>query len=123
MNPFRHYLGRRYRSPPWNDKTPVREELFGVGRLEQHAESLAAAQSVTTTPPRVLSLHTRLKDNATALLDASYGPGWTCNRGYEATDKACIALQVPENAHLDYSGNDWECNQPYLKRAGGCALR
>ena len=57
------------------------------------------------------------------LADGSCGPGWTCNRGYDATDEACIALQVPENANLDYSGNDWECNQPCLKRASGCALR
>ena len=48
----------------------MREELFGVDRLEKHAESLAAAQGVTTTPPRVLSLHTRVKDNAKALLKA-----------------------------------------------------
>ena len=57
------------------------------------------------------------------LTDASYGPGWNCNRGYSATDTACIALPVPENAHLDYSGNDWECNQPFLKRAGDCVLK
>ena len=49
---------------------PVREELFGVERLEQHAESLAAAQRVTATPPRVLPLRTRLNDNAAFLLTA-----------------------------------------------------
>jgi cyclic beta-1,2-glucan synthetase len=48
----------------------VREELFGVERLEQHAKSLAAAQPVTTRPPVVLSLHTRLNDNAAVLLAA-----------------------------------------------------
>jgi len=30
-------------------RQPVREELFGVERLEQHAESLAAAQPITPT--------------------------------------------------------------------------
>ena len=49
---------------------PVREELFGIERLEQHAESLAAAQRITATPPRVLSLRTRLNDNAAFLLTA-----------------------------------------------------
>lgn len=39
-------------------------------RLEQHAESLAAAQLVAHRPPRVLSLHKRLEDNAVALLAA-----------------------------------------------------
>ena len=63
-------LGRRAPSPPWNDKAPVREELFGIERLEQHAESLAAAQPVTLKPPAVLSLQTRLDGNAAVLLAA-----------------------------------------------------
>ena len=63
-------FGRRVLPPPWNDMAPVREELFGVERLEQHAESLAAAQRVTATPPRVPSLRTRLNDNAAFLLSA-----------------------------------------------------
>jgi len=46
----------------------VREELFGIERLEQHAESLADAQPVTAKPPKVLSLHARLNDNAKVLL-------------------------------------------------------
>ncbi|MDH3315849.1 MAG: glycosyl transferase, partial [Gammaproteobacteria bacterium] len=67
---LRHALGHRIPSPPWNDIAPVREEIFGVERLEQHAESLAAAQLVTTRPLAVLSLHTRLNDNASVLLAA-----------------------------------------------------
>ena len=71
MNPFlRFAFRRRDASSLWSDKAPVREELFGVERLEQHAESLAAAQSVTARPPVVLSLHTRLDDNAAVLLAA-----------------------------------------------------
>lgn len=61
---------RRPLSPPWNDGAPVREELFGSERLEQHAQSLAAAQPVTDRPPAVFSLHTRLNDNAAVLLAA-----------------------------------------------------
>ncbi len=67
---LRQAIRRRPPSPPWNDKAPVREELFGVERLEQHAESLAAAQPVTTRPPVVPSLHNRLDDNAAVLLAA-----------------------------------------------------
>ena len=48
----------------------MREELFSIERLEQHAESLAAAQPVTLKPPTVLSLHARLNDNARVLLAA-----------------------------------------------------
>ena len=63
-------FGRRAGSPPWSDTAPVREELFGVARLEQHAESLAAAQSVTAKPPAVFALRARLNDNAATLLAA-----------------------------------------------------
>jgi cyclic beta-1,2-glucan synthetase len=66
---LRHAFGRRS-PPPWNDIAPVREEIFGVERLEQHAASLAVAQPVTTRPPNVLSLHTRLDQNAAVLLAA-----------------------------------------------------
>jgi len=68
---FLHRMLRRGSPPgPWNAITPVREELFGVERLEQHAESLAAAQQVTARAPGVLSLQVRLNDNAAALLAA-----------------------------------------------------
>jgi hypothetical protein len=29
-------------------------------------------------------------------------------------------LRLPENAHIDYSGNDWICNQPYRQQGEGC---
>lgn len=57
-------------APPWNGTAPVREELFGMERLEQHARSLAAAQQVSLRPPRVPSLHRRLRANASQLLAA-----------------------------------------------------
>ena len=66
---LRAVLDRRS-SAPWSDTAPVREELFGVERLEQHAESLAAAQTVSPHPPVVVSLQSRLNDNARVLLAA-----------------------------------------------------
>ncbi len=48
----------------------MRQELFGLERLEQHAESLAAAQSVTSRPPVVVSLHARVNEDAAVLLEA-----------------------------------------------------
>ncbi|MBB3971862.1 GH36-type glycosyl hydrolase domain-containing protein [Hansschlegelia beijingensis] len=60
----------RSSSAPWDSAAPVRDELFGVERLEQHAESLAAAQSVTDRPLFVRSLRVRLNDNAARLLAA-----------------------------------------------------
>ena len=29
---------------------------------------------------------------------------------------------MPANAHVDYSGNGWDCNDPYQKRNGECVL-
>ena len=48
----------------------IRAEIFSVERLEQHATSLATAQSVTARPPSVQPLTARLRDNHRALLDA-----------------------------------------------------
>ncbi|MET1078421.1 MAG: glucoamylase family protein [Pseudomonas sp.] len=67
---FRSLFGTPASAAPWADTAPVREELFGVERLEQHAQSLAAAQPVTEWPPRVLSLQRRLDANAAVLLAA-----------------------------------------------------
>lgn len=51
----------------------IRAELFGVERLEQHAESLAAAQRVTEDSRSGRRLNRRLKDNGRALLGAYRG--------------------------------------------------
>src|SRR5258708_20684118 len=48
----------------------IRAELFSVERLEQHAESLAAAQPVTPKSGRERKLTVRLKDNGATLRDA-----------------------------------------------------
>ncbi len=55
---------------PWNDREPIREELFSVERLEEHARSLAIAQPVSSKASRGSPLTGRLADNAVALLDA-----------------------------------------------------
>src|SRR5690606_6464294 len=67
---FLRGLRARSSSAPWNAPAPVREELFGIERLEQHARSLAAAQQVTPRPRAVSSLQRRLSDNAATLLAA-----------------------------------------------------
>lgn len=56
--------------PLWSDATPIRSELFSLERLEQHAITLAARQTVIASPPKVSSLHKRLADNARALRQA-----------------------------------------------------
>ena len=57
------------------------------------------------------------------LTGAPYGSGWKCERGYRAADEVCDDLKLPQNAHVDYSGNDWDCNPPYRKQQGKCVLR
>jgi hypothetical protein len=56
------------------------------------------------------------------LTESSYRSGWDCDRGYRVVDQACIAVEVPEHAHLDYSGNDWQCDHPYRKQQHRCAM-
>lgn len=54
--------------------------------------------------------------------NASYGPGWRCERGFRQTGDACEVVKVPKNAHISSSGNDWECNKPYLRDRNKCIL-
>jgi cyclic beta-1,2-glucan synthetase len=49
---------------------PIRAELFSGERLEQHAESLAAAQRVTTTPRKGRPLLPRVLENGRVLLES-----------------------------------------------------
>lgn len=55
---------------PSNPEEPIRSELFSIERLEQHAESLAAAQRVTPQPGFGRPLASRLRDNGRVLLAA-----------------------------------------------------
>ena len=49
---------------------PIRAELFSIERLEQHAESLAAAQPITTRPTTRRRFAKRLRENGRVLLEA-----------------------------------------------------
>jgi cyclic beta-1,2-glucan synthetase len=67
---IRRNFGRALSASPWDSHEPLREELFSVERLEQHARSLAVAQSVTPKPTKGRPLARRLADNGAVLLDA-----------------------------------------------------
>jgi cyclic beta-1,2-glucan synthetase len=54
----------------WNDDQILREEIFSIERLEQHARSLAAAQPVGSIPGFGRSLAARLRANEKVLLAA-----------------------------------------------------
>ncbi len=48
---------------PWQDPSPIRSELFGNERLEEHARSLASAQPVAAKIVRGPGLSRRLAEN------------------------------------------------------------
>ncbi|HEU5135696.1 MAG TPA: glucoamylase family protein [Steroidobacteraceae bacterium] len=54
----------------WSDDQILREEIFSIERLEQHAKSLAAAQPIGSIPGYGRSLATRLRSNEKVLLAA-----------------------------------------------------
>jgi hypothetical protein len=54
------------------------------------------------------------------LIESSYGSGWKCEHGFRAVGGACMAVRVPVKAHINASGNDWECNMPYRRSNNEC---
>ncbi len=86
------------KAPPllW-DRAPLRAELFGVERLEEHARSLAAAQPVTAGRTRGRGLADRLADNAAYLLRANRAIAQTAADGHHATP---AAEWLADNYHL-----------------------
>ena len=69
-SPLRRFWGAARPTPPWDDSAPIRAELFSVERLEEHARSLAAAQTVSPGELKGASLAKRLADNEAVLLAA-----------------------------------------------------
>ncbi len=97
---LRVLLGRVLRAPlapPWNTDSLIREELFSVERLEEHAASLARAQSVTGKPSRRRSLNARLNDNDAVLLKAYRSIASTAGEGHAITPAAEWLI---DNYHL-----------------------
>ena len=67
---------------PWDTEDAIREELFSIERLEEHAESLATAQQITARPMPRRSLALRLKDNEAVLLEAYHTIGSAAGVGH-----------------------------------------
>ena len=68
----RNLLGKNYSEASAFSalEEPIRAELFSAERLEQHGETLAAAQRVTTTPRKARPLLPRVLDNGRVLLES-----------------------------------------------------
>ncbi len=79
----------RHRPPSlWNDDRAIRDELFGVERLEQHGRSLAAAQAITSRPGRREVLLRRLADDEASLVAAYQDVAQALERGESITPAA-----------------------------------
>ncbi|MBF6606333.1 MAG: hypothetical protein IVW53_12195 [Chloroflexi bacterium] len=70
--PVRDPLGRDRRRvrPQAELDEPIVAELFSVERLEQHAQTLAAAQTVTATPRRGHAVRPRIAENGRVLVES-----------------------------------------------------
>ena len=87
-SPPRRFWGDARPTPPWDDGAPIRAELFSVERLEEHARSLAAAQTVSPGELKGASLAKRLADNETVLLAAYRDVAEAINAGAAITPAA-----------------------------------
>ncbi len=90
-------LRQQHSQTIWNSTSPVREALFGIVRLEEHAKSLAKAQQVLDKKTSVLSLQTRLDDNARSLLMSYRGSATELEQGRSVVPAAEWLL---DNYHL-----------------------
>ena len=61
---------RRRVRPQAELEEPILAELFSVERLEQHAQTLAAAQAVTDAPHRGHAVRPRIAENGRVLLES-----------------------------------------------------
>ena len=79
------------------DEDAIRSELFGIERLEQHAQSLAASQPVHAALTAGKSLVVRLRDNERVLLEAYRSIAAAVDAGRTITPAAEWLL---DNFHL-----------------------
>ncbi len=82
---------------PHQWEEPIRAELFGIERLEQHAESLAAAQRAAYEPSKGRNLLPRVRDNGQVLLAAYRNVAETVREKGEITPAAEWLL---DNFHI-----------------------
>ena len=90
-------FGRVSQAAPWDNEESIREELFSIERLEQHAASLAAAQPITAARVTGRSLAVRLRENESVLLESYRAIAYAVGAGRAITPAAEWLL---DNYHL-----------------------
>ncbi|MEP7111788.1 MAG: glucoamylase family protein [Ilumatobacteraceae bacterium] len=63
-------VDKRRKRPQAELEEPILAELFSVERLEQHAHTLAAAQTITDSPGRGRDVQARIAENARILVES-----------------------------------------------------
>jgi cyclic beta-1,2-glucan synthetase len=81
----------------WSDDQILREEIFSIERLEQHARTLASAQPIGSIPGFGRSLATRLRSNEKVLLAAYRSIARAVDEGRSITPAAEWVL---DNYHV-----------------------
>ncbi|MEO8064033.1 MAG: glucoamylase family protein [Pseudomonadota bacterium] len=94
---IRRILENFSRDAAWDNDQILREEIFSIERLEEHAASLAAAQPIADRPLVERSLSARLRDNEKALLAAYRDIAKAIDAGRSITPAAEWVL---DNYHL-----------------------
>lgn len=54
--------------------------------------------------------------------DSARRTGWKCERGFRHIGANCVSVELPENAHLDHTGNTWDCDRPFRRVGTSCQL-
>ena len=93
----RIFFGLETADSPWKTDGLIREELFSIERLEQHAASLAEAQAIASRPPARRSLNARLSENESVLLKAYRAIAAAVDEGRDITPAAEWLI---DNYHL-----------------------
>jgi cyclic beta-1,2-glucan synthetase len=94
---IRAAVGRAPSASAWDNREAIREEIFSVERLEEHARSLAVAQVVTPKPAKGHPLLGRLVANGVVLLDAHHAIAKAIDAGHAITP---AAEWLVDNYHL-----------------------
>jgi hypothetical protein len=63
----------------------------------------------------------KIPDNA-SFVETLYGQKWKCDRDFEMKGPLCQQIKLPANAHLNSSGNAFDCNRPYRLLGGACIM-
>ena len=98
MTSILHRFFRRANAPGlWDNREPIREELFSVERLEEHARSLAVVQKVDARRNKGQPLTRRLDDNGVILFEAYKSTVQAIDQGRAITPAAEWLI---DNYHL-----------------------